>query len=45
LLTAPAGCEVSAASLQSDPVWDSLRNDPRFEKRIADAEAAEARKS
>jgi TolB-like protein/Flp pilus assembly protein TadD len=43
LLTAPAGYEVSAASLRSDPAWDALRKDPNFEKLISDAEAAEAR--
>ncbi len=40
LLAAPAGYEVSAASLQSDPAWDPLRKDPRFQKLMSDAEAA-----
>ena len=31
LLAAPAGREVSAASLRTDPVWDPLRTDPRFQ--------------
>jgi TolB-like protein/Flp pilus assembly protein TadD len=43
LLAAPAGYEVSAASLRFDPTWDPLRNDPRFQKVIAAAEAALAR--
>ncbi|HEV2606577.1 MAG TPA: tetratricopeptide repeat protein, partial [Xanthomonadaceae bacterium] len=43
LLAAPAGREVSAASLRTDPAWDPLRKDPRFQKLIADAEAAQAK--
>jgi len=42
LLTAPAGYEVSAASLRTDPIWDPLRADPRLQKLISDAEAAQA---
>jgi TolB-like protein/Tfp pilus assembly protein PilF len=45
LLTAPAGYEVSTASLRTDPAWDALREDPRFQKLISAAEAAEAGKS
>ena len=45
LLNAPAGYEVSAASLRSDPAWDSLRKDPRFQNLISEADAAEAEKS
>jgi len=43
LLAAPAGDQVSAASLRFDPAWDPLRKDPRFQKLIADAESAQAR--
>ena len=42
LLSLPAGREVSAASLRTDPAWDPIRKDPRFQKLIADAEAAQA---
>ncbi len=45
LLAAPAGYEVSAASLRSDPAWDPLRKDPRFNALISDADAADAVKS
>ncbi len=38
LLAAPAGFYVSDASLRTDPAWDPLRKDPRFEK-IAAARA------
>jgi TolB-like protein/Tfp pilus assembly protein PilF len=43
LLAAPAGHAVSAASLRFDPGWNPLRKDPRFQKLISDAEAAQAR--
>ncbi|HEY2396551.1 MAG TPA: hypothetical protein VGH81_11315 [Rudaea sp.] len=45
LLALPAGHVVSAASLRSDPTWDRLRKDPRFDKLIAHAEAAANSKS
>jgi len=32
LFAAPAGFYVSDASLQADPAWDPLRQDPRFQK-------------
>jgi TolB-like protein len=41
LLAAPAGRVVSAASLRTDPVWDPLRENPRFQKLIADGEATQ----
>jgi len=31
-LAAPAGFYVSDASLQADPAWDPMRQDPRFQK-------------
>jgi tetratricopeptide (TPR) repeat protein len=45
LLAAPAGYEVSTASLRTDPVWDPLRKDPRFQKLVADGEAAQAKRN
>jgi tetratricopeptide (TPR) repeat protein len=32
LLAMPAGNEISAASLRTDPAWDPLRKDPRLQK-------------
>ena len=40
LLAMPAGGEMSIQRLKLDPVWDPLRKDPRFQKIIADGEAA-----
>ena len=34
---------ILVVALWSDPVWDSLRNDSRFRKLIADREAVQAR--
>jgi len=39
LLAASAGHEVSVASLRSEPAWDPIRNDPRFLKLLAGADA------
>ena len=39
LLTIPAGDVVSIARLKIDPVWDSIRNDPGFQKLISEPEA------
>ncbi|MBS0192970.1 MAG: hypothetical protein JSR34_01840 [Proteobacteria bacterium] len=41
MLAAPAGYEVSVASLRNAPAWDPLRKDPRFQKLIPDGEAAQ----
>jgi tetratricopeptide (TPR) repeat protein len=45
LLAAPAGYELSTASLRTDPAWDPLRKDPRFDALIAGAEKAAEAKS
>jgi TolB-like protein/Tfp pilus assembly protein PilF len=36
------GVSISPALLKLDPAWDPLRKDPRFQKLIADGEAAQA---
>lgn len=36
LLQAPAGTVLSAAVLRIDPAWDALRQQPRFQKLLAD---------
>ncbi len=41
MLAIPAGQSVSVERLKRDPLWDPLRKDPRFQKLIADAEAAQ----
>ena len=33
----PAAVGLSAGELKLDPIWDELRNDPRFDKIIAEA--------
>lgn len=43
LLAMPAGTIMSLPRLKLDPIWDPLRKDPRFQKLIADAEAAQAK--
>ncbi len=44
LLALPSsGVAISPALLKLDPVWDPLRKDPRFQKLVADGEAAQAR--
>jgi TolB-like protein len=43
LLAMPAGAAISMERLKLDPVFDPLRKDPRFQKLIADGEAAQVR--
>ena len=38
LIAAPAGGVVSIARLKIDPVWDPIRNDPDFQKLLAEPE-------
>ena len=38
LLTIPAGEYVSVALLKIDPVWDPIRDDPRFQKLLSEPE-------
>jgi len=38
LLTVPAGDFISVAHLKIDPVWDPIRNDPRFQKLLSEPE-------
>ncbi len=42
LMSMPAGLWISPSMLRLDPVWDPLRNDPRFQKLIADGATAQA---
>jgi TolB-like protein len=44
LLAMPAGNEISAASLRTDPAWDPLRKNPHFQKLIADADKSSGTK-
>ena len=41
LLSVPAGGVMTIERLKRDPVWDPLRNDPRFQKLIAKGETAQ----
>lgn len=43
LLQAPAGSVVWVATLRTDPAWDPLCKDPRFQKLLADAGSAPAK--
>ena len=38
LLSIPAGQTVSSSRLKIDPVWDPIRNDPRFQKLLTEKE-------
>ena len=38
LLQIPCGAAITPAFLRLDPVWDQIRNDPRFQK-LANSEA------